>query len=87
MSPAGLAAVPPKTIGGSSPAGRAPRAAVARASRAAVIAWADSMSRYSANAPTSAPNTVGSAYPGDAPCLVTAAAMPRTANSASPANP
>ena len=45
------------------------------------------MSRYSANAPASAPITVGSAYPGDAPCLVTAAAIPRQANKASPAYP
>ena len=45
------------------------------------------MSRYSANAPASAPITVGIAYPGDAPCLVTAAAIPMQANKASPANP
>ena len=77
--------VPPKTIGGSSPVRRraSPRAARPRASSPGP----SSISRYSANAPTSAPNTVGSAYPGDAPCLVTAAAIPRTANSASPANP
>ena len=45
------------------------------------------MSRYSAYAPASAPTTVGRAYPGDAPCLVTAAAIPRQANRASPAYP
>ena len=45
------------------------------------------MSRYSANAPASAPTTVGTAYPAFAPCLVTAAAIPRQANRASPANP
>jgi hypothetical protein len=61
------------------------RAAAAAASAAA--ARAVRTSRYSANAPASAPPIVGSAYPADASCLVSAAAAPMMANKASPANP
>ena len=79
---------PPNTIGGSPPEahevpGRpgAP-AALPRETRRAAIT-----SRYSANAPASAPTTVGNAQPAVACGLVSAAAMPITAKIASPANP
>src|SRR5215468_5103939 len=48
---------------------------------------ADVTTRYSANAPAAAPHSVGSAYAGDAPCLVSAATRPITANRHRPASP
>src|SRR5215472_7309032 len=75
--PGAPAAAESNTIGGSGSvtlvAGDAERAAVT--------------SRYSANAPTAAPHSVGSAYAGDAPCLVSAATRPITANRQRPASP
>src|SRR6516165_10667403 len=74
--PGASAAAESNTIGGSGSA-----AADGDAERA------DVTSRYSANAPTAAPHSVGSAYAADAPCLVSAATRPITANRQRPASP
>src|SRR5215475_9155773 len=75
--PGASAAAESNTIGGSGSAA----AADGEAERA------DVTSRYSANAPAAAPPSVGSAYAADAPCLVSAATRPITANRQMPASP
>ena len=85
LAPAESLSRPPNSIGGSPPeAHEVPGApgALPKATRRAAIT-----SRYSTNAPASAPPSVGSAQPAAACGLVSAAAMPITAKIASPTNP